>query len=277
LGLDANLEGEEGDASNSYASGDKSNLSFPGLQSELLEKIISVGKPVIVVCLAGSAMDLSYAQEKASAVIQAWYPGAQGGRAIASLLFGEFSPSGRLPVTFSRDTDFLPEFTDYSMEGRTYRYFKGEPLYPFGYGLGYTVFEYKDFEIAKTWDGNGAITAKATVTNTGGIAGIETAQLYIGWQSPEERFIPAPAFSLKGFKAIELAPGESKTIEFELGAESFSLFDADGNQEVVPGTAAVHLGGSQPDARSVELVGRAPLKALVEVTGSVAIRKAKSS
>jgi beta-glucosidase len=275
VGLDASLEGEEGDASNSRTIGDKPDLKLPGLQEELLERVAAVGKPVVVVCLSGSAMDLSYAHEHAAAVVQAWYPGAQGGRAVAALLFGGFSPSGRLPLTFYRSLESVPEFTDYSMEGRTYRYIKEEPLYPFGYGLSYTSFAFGGVEAPKEYCGEGTAKIKAVVSNEGAMAGRDVVQLYIKRYDVEDRFLPAPIWSLKAIQTVELAPSESKTVEFELGAESFSLFDRDGNQEMAPGKAEVYIGGSQPDQRSVELTGKAPLKASVEITGAVSIRKAK--
>ena len=137
VGLDEGLEGEEGDSGNSYASGDKADLLLPESQRRLLEAVAKVGKPVILINMTGSAMDLKYAHEHCAAVLQAWYPGARGGRVIADILFGGISPSGKLPVTFYRDTEELPDFEDYSMKGRTYRYFTGTPLYPFGYGLTY--------------------------------------------------------------------------------------------------------------------------------------------
>ena len=160
LGLDAFLEGEEGDAGNEYASGDKKDLRLPGLQQELLEEVTAVGKPVVLVLLAGSAMDLSWAQNNVNAIVDAWYPGARGGKIIAEVLFGETAPNGKLPVTFYTSTDELPDFKDYSMDNRTYRYYKGTPLYPFGYGLSYTDVEYKNASISKT---EGAIGDTFTV------------------------------------------------------------------------------------------------------------------
>ena len=135
LGLDAGIEGEQGDAGNDFASGDKPDLKLPGEQNQILEAALDSGKPVVVLLLSGSALAVNTAQERAAAVMQCWYPGAQGGRAVARILFGEVSPQGHLPVTFYKSTEELPEFTDYSMKNRTYRYMKQEALYPFGYGL----------------------------------------------------------------------------------------------------------------------------------------------
>ena len=147
LGLDATLEGEEGDTGNEFASGDKPDLNYPGLQNEILKAAYESGKPVVLVSLTGSAMDLSWADEHIPAIVQAWYPGSRGGEAVARLLFGECSPEGKLPVTFYRSVEELPEFTDYSMKGRTYRYMEQEALYPFGYGLSYTEFSLSEPEI----------------------------------------------------------------------------------------------------------------------------------
>ena len=135
MGLDASIEGEQGDAGNDYASGDKINLNLPGEQEQILKTMLDSGKPVILLLLSGSALAVNYADEHAAAIMQCWYPGAEGGRAIARVLFGDISPQGHLPVTFYRSTEELPDFTDYSMKGRTYRYMKQEALYPFGYGL----------------------------------------------------------------------------------------------------------------------------------------------
>ena len=149
LGLDATIEGEEGDTGNEFASGDKLDLNLPGLQQELLEKVYATGKPIILVLLSGSALAVKWADEHIPAIIQAWYPGGRGGEAVASLLFGEYSPSGRLPVTFYASTEELPDFRDYSMKNRTYRYMENEALYPFGYGLSHK-FEYSPIKAEKT-------------------------------------------------------------------------------------------------------------------------------
>ncbi|MDR1539893.1 MAG: glycoside hydrolase family 3 C-terminal domain-containing protein [Clostridiales bacterium] len=261
LGLDANLEGEEGDDSNSYAGGDKRDLSFPGQQNELLEKVIATGKPVILIVLAGSSMDLRYAHEHAAGIVQAWYPGGQGGRAVASLIFGEYSPSARLPVTFYRQSSDLPEFTDYAMKGRTYRYLESEPLYPFGYGLSYTSFEYSNLKADAEPDGEGAASVSVFVKNTGSRKGAEIVQVYIERLDAPEEFKPLPIWSLKGFASVELDAGESKEVSFKLNAESFSLFGKDGRQVVLPGKAYIYAGGSQPDKISEGLRGQSVLKA----------------
>lgn len=196
LGLDAGLEGEEGDRGNQYSSGDKCDLQLPPPQKALLERIVATGKPIVLVSMTGSAMNYSYAQEHVNAIVQAWYPGGEGGRAVAELLFGMYSPSGKLPVTFYADEKELPPFEDYSMKGRTYRYFTGKPLYPFGYGLSYTTFSYTNGQIR-----NGNI--EVTVTNTGNWDSDEVVQVY-------------SKNSLAAFCRISLKKGESKTVTIPL-------------------------------------------------------------
>jgi len=250
LGLDATLEGEEGDTGNEFASGDKPNLNLPGLQQHILEEIYACGKPVILVLLSGSALAVNWADEHIPAIIQGWYPGAQGGKAIADIIFGEKNPEGKLPVTFYRSTDELPEFTDYSMKGRTYRYMKSEPLYPFGFGLSYTTFAYSDVKVDKnTLDAEG-VTVTATVTNTGKMDGAETMQVYVKVNQEN-----TPNAQLKGIKKIALAAGESKTVSVKLPVESFALFDEEGVLRLTAGDATVYVGGHAPDARSTALTG----------------------
>ena len=250
LGLDATLEGEEGDTGNEFASGDKPNLNLPGLQQHILEEIYACGKPVVLVLLSGSALAVNWADEHVPAIIQGWYPGAQGGKAIADILFGEKNPEGKLPVTFYRSTDELPEFTDYSMKDRTYRYMKSEPLYPFGFGLSYTTFAYSDVKVDKnTLDADG-VTVTATVTNTGKMDGAETVQVYVKVNQEN-----TPNAQLKGIKKVALAAGESKTISVKLPQEAFALFDEEGILRLTAGNATVYVGGHAPDARSNKLTG----------------------
>lgn len=255
LGLDAGLEGEEGDTGNSYASGDKVDLKFPGLQNEVLKKACESGKPVILVVLAGSAMDLRYAEENCAAVLQGWYPGAQGGKAIASLLFGDASPEGRLPLTFYNSTEDLPEFTDYSMKGRTYRYITSAPLYPFGYGLSYTNFDYSDAKISSDKLTDDGVDVTVTVKNTGAYDSNETVQVYVKL-APEAALSYVPNMSLKGIKKVALKKGESKTVTIHLPKEAFGLFDEAGVLQINKGTATVSIGGAAPDARTEELTGK---------------------
>ena len=254
LGLDAFLEGEEGDAGNEYASGDKKDLRLPGLQQELLEEVTAVGKPVVLVLLAGSAMDLSWAQNNVNAIVDAWYPGARGGKAIAEVLFGETSPNGKLPVTFYSSTDELPDFKDYSMENRTYRYYTGTPLYPFGYGLSYTDVEYKNASISKNEGMIGdTFTVEVEVENKGTYKVHEGVQLYVKDLEASTR---VPNWQLRGVENVCLEAGETKKVALELSARDFALITEAGECVVEPGTFRIAIGGQQPDERSRELTGK---------------------
>ncbi|MCR4728974.1 MAG: glycoside hydrolase family 3 C-terminal domain-containing protein [Lachnospiraceae bacterium] len=254
LGLDSGLEGEEGDQGNQYASGDKPNLNLPGLQSKVMEIAVASGKPVVLVVLSGSALDLSYAEENVPAIIQGWYPGAQGGAAIARALFGDANPEGKLPVTFYRSTEELPAFTDYSMENRTYRYMKTKALYPFGYGLSYTNFEYSDASISSDTLTDAGIDVTATVKNTGKFDGRETVQVYVKIV-PDAQVSHLPNFSLKGIKKVAVKAGASEKVKISLGKEAFELFDENGEPVIHKGKAIVYIGSNAPDARSEELTG----------------------
>lgn len=254
LGLDAFLEGEEGDAGNEYASGDKKDLKLPGLQQDLLEAVAAVGKPVVLVLLAGSAMDLSWAQNHVNAIVDAWYPGARGGKVIAEVLFGETSPNGKLPVTFYSSTDELPDFKDYSMNNRTYRYYQGTPLYPFGYGLSYTDIKYKNAKIDKTEGTIGdSFIVEVEVENKGSYKVSEGVQLYVKDLEASTR---VPNWQLRGVKNVCLEPGASVKVSMELSARDFALITEAGECVVEPGKFKVAIGGQQPDLRSSELTGK---------------------
>ncbi len=255
LGLDAGLEGEEGDEGNQYASGDKPGLDLPGKQQELLEVAYESGKPIVLVLLSGSALAVTWADEHIPAIIQGWYPGAQGGNAIARVLFGEKNPEGRLPVTFYRTTEELPEFTDYAMKGRTYRYMETQALYPFGYGLSYTDFTYSDASVSSDRVLEEGITLRVTVSNTGSRQGTETVQAYVkvcreGTPNPQ----------LKGICKVSLKPGEKKEVTMTLPLTAFALYDEQAVNRVSKGEYLIYVGGSQPDQRSVDLTGKEPLK-----------------
>ncbi len=255
MGLDAGLEGEEGDEGNEFASGDKPNLELPGLQNKILQEIYASGKPVVLVLLSGSALAVSWAEEHIPAIVQAWYPGAQGGRAVAQMLFGEFSPEGKLPVTFYRTSEELPAFTDYSMKGRTYRYMEREALYPFGYGLSYTDFAVSNVVLsAKEIAKGGSITVTATVTNGGAYDGAETVQVYVKAKGVDG----APNFQLKGLKKVSVAAGKSETVEIVLKDTAFALYDKEARLMLNAGEYEVFVGTSQPDDRSVSLTGKKP-------------------
>jgi beta-glucosidase len=263
LGLDANIEGEEGDVSNEYASGDKPDLNLPGLQQGLLEAVHATGKPIILILLDGSALAINWADDNADAIVQAWYPGAQGGKAIASMLFGEYSPSGRLPITFYRTTEELPDFHNYSMKNRTYRYMENEALYPFGYGLSYTKFEYSNLSLSSNRiKASDNISCSIQVKNTGNYEACEVVQLYL---RDVETSVAAPKWQLKGFHKIRLLPGEQKDISFSLSPEDMMLVNDDGEYVLEPGAFEVYVGGSQPDGRSLALTGNKVLKAAFEL------------
>jgi beta-glucosidase len=265
LGLDANIEGEQGDAGNSEAAGDKTTLALPGLQQRLLEEIVALGKPTVVVLIAGSALAVGWADEHAGAILQAWYPGQAAGTALADVLFGCYSPAGRLPISFPRSLADVPDFASYAMKGRTYRYLEKEPLYPFGYGLSYTRFVYSDIALSKASVKAGeSVQVSATVTNAGSRTGDEVVQLYL---KDLEASCTVPHHDLRGFERITLAPGESRTVTFELDARALSLIDERGKRVLEPGRFRLTVGGSQPDARSTALMGAAPLAVELAVTG----------
>jgi len=190
--------------------------------------VVAVGRPVVVVLLSGSALAVNWANENASAILTAWYPGGEGGAAIADVLFGDYNPAGRLPVTFYKSVDQLPPFTDYSMQGRTYRYFKGEPLYPFGYGLSYTKFVYSNLR-SKMGD---TVKVSVDVTNAGDREGDEVVQLYL---TDVAASAPVPIRTLVGFERISLRPREKRTMTFTITPRQMSLIDDRGKRVIEPG------------------------------------------
>lgn len=254
MGLDSGLEGEEGDEGNQFASGDKPNLKLPGHQEELLQLLVDSGKPVVLVLISGSALAINYAQENIPAIIQAFYPGAQGGNAIARILFGDANPQGKLPLTFYRSDDDLPEFTDYAMKNRTYRYFQKEPLYPFGYGLSYTQFALENVTCEGQIDADNVMIS-VSIKNIGSMAGAETIQVYV--KAEREG---TPNAQLKRFAKVSLGVGEEKKLSLTLPAAAFALCDETGTLVIEPGQYSVYVGTSQPDARSQSLTGQTPWK-----------------
>ena len=265
LGLSADIEGEQGDASTSEAAGDKVDLRLTGLQPMLLEQIAALGKPTVLVVLAGSALDLSWAHEHVGAIVQAWYPGEEGGSALADILFGDASPGGRLPITFPRSVADVPDIKSYAMKGRTYRYLEQAPLYPFGYGLSYTKFAYRDLAVSQVRVPAGKpLQVFATVENVGNRAGDEVVQLYL---RDMEASCVVPHHSLRGYQRVSLAPGEARTIAFELHPRDMALVDDRGRLVLEPGRFRAYVGGSQPDQRSRELTGDSPLSFGFEVIG----------
>ena len=263
MGLDASLEGEEGDEGNEFASGDKPNLNLPGLQEEVLKELEKTGKPVVLVLLSGSALAVTFAEQNIPAIVQGWYPGARGGKAIADILFGKASPEGKLPVTFYRTTEELPDFKDYSMKDRTYRYMNQEALYPFGFGLSYTDFEITQAGLSsETIEAGGQIAVRASIKNVGSCEGAETVQVYV-YACVEG----APHYQLKALKKVVLKPGEEREVELILKDGDFGLYNKEGVKILNACEYEVFVGTSQPDARSIKLTGREPLKYVVKHSG----------
>ena len=252
MGLDSGLEGEEGDQGNQFASGDKKSLKLPGHQQELLEILVESGKPVVLVVVSGSALDLTYAEDHIPAIVQAFYPGGQGGAAVARILFGDANPQGKLPITFYRSDEDLPSFTDYSMKERTYRYMTKEPLYPFGYGLSYTTFEAGPAVVTGSID-SGEVTVSLPLTNTGDREGAQTLQVYVKADRPG-----TPNPQLKRFVKVSLKPHEKTQIVVKMDKKCFATCDNTGTMVTESGTYHLYVGMSQPDVRSVGLLGEAP-------------------
>jgi beta-glucosidase len=256
VGLTSDLEGEEMPLKvEGFSGGDKTSLDLPADQRRMLEAAKALGKPLVVVLMNGSPLDLSWEKANAAAVVEAWYPGEAGGLAIANVLSGKANPAGRLPLTFYRSVADLPDFGDYAMAGRTYRYFQGEPVYPFGYGLSYTRFDYGRVTITPLAGGyeQGA-RVTATVANVGDRAGDEVAELYL---TPPP-FEGAPRLALRGFQRLSLKPGERRTVTFDLSPRDLSFVTRDGQHTTIAGSYKVSVGSGQPGTgvpgRSAELV-----------------------
>jgi beta-glucosidase len=259
LGISAQLEGEEMNVTEpGFAGGDRTDINLPARQQALLEAVAATGKPVVVVLLNGSALAVNWAQEHTAAIVEAWYPGEEGGAAVADVLFGDYNPAGRLPVTFYKSVEQLPPFESYGMEGRTYRYFKGDPLYPFGFGLSYTRFRYDDLRLSATKVNAGeGLTVSAEVRNTGGREGDEVTQVYLSHVAAS---VPVPLRSLAGVSRLSLKPGESRRVSFTITPEQLSVIDDRGRRVVEPGEFLITVGGKQPgfkghaDASTTEVV-----------------------
>jgi beta-glucosidase len=242
-GLTARFEGEAMSVkAPGFAGGDRTTLDLPAPQQKLLERLHGAGKPVVLVLMNGSAMSVNWADANLPAIVEAWYPGGEGGQAVAELLAGDFSPAGRLPVTFYKSADQLPPFSEYGMKGRTYRYFTGEPLYPFGYGLSYTTFAYGKPKVDKAAIKAGdAVELSVDVRNSGSRNGDEVVQLYVSRNADG-----APIRSLKNFQRIHLKAGETRKLSFKVSAQDLSIVDANGTRVVPAGTADLWVGGGQP-------------------------------
>lgn len=255
VGLDETLEGEEGDTGNSDASGDKKDLEFPEPQKKLMDQILECKKPVILINMTGSAMNLSVAEEKAAAIIQAWYPGARGGKAVSDVIFGEKSPSGKLPVTFYKDTSDIPDFEDYSMKNRTYRYYTGEPLYPFGYGLTYGKCVVNSVTAEKVYGQEKEFKGVKLFIETENQKNTETddvLQVYIKDLDTEYAVLNP---TLAAFKRIHLNGNVSGKTEIFVDKRAFTSVDENGDRKITGKNFKLYAGFSQPDARSEALAG----------------------
>ena len=244
LGLSQRLEGEEMPIKiEGFNGGDRTNLNLPAVQEKLLEAVTATGKPVIVVLANGGALSVNNAQEKAAAILLAGYGGQQGGNAVADVLFGDYNPAGRLPITYYKSIDQIPAFENYDMAGRTYKFFNKEPLYPFGYGLSYTTFKYSDLSYPSSAKAGEKVTVKVTVTNTGRVTGDEVVELYL---TDEKASTPRPIRELEGFTRITLKPSESKVVEISLEPRQFSMINNKTKRVIEPGYFTISVGGKQP-------------------------------
>ena len=253
LGITGDLEGEEMPVNEEgFKGGDRISIDLPKPEEALLEAVKATGKPVVLVLANGSALAVNWASEHVNAILDSWYAGEEGGSAIAETLSGKNNPAGRLPVTFYTGIDQLPPFEDYAMQNRTYRYFHGKPLYPFGYGLSYTTFSYSSLTLPKAAINAGdSLTAEVTVKNTGKREGQEVAQLYLSFPS-----VPgAPLRALRSFKRVSLKPGESQKVRFELKDRDLSMVSAAGEPIVAEGAYTVSIGGGQPETGAPAVTG----------------------
>jgi beta-glucosidase len=264
-GISPMLEGEEMPIDiEGFHQGDRTSIDLPTVQDKILKRIKLSGKPIVLVLLNGSPLSVNWAEKNVDAILEAWYPGEEGGDAIADAIFGNYNPAGRLPLTFYASVNDLPPFEDYNMKGRTYRYFDGTPLYEFGYGLSYTTFKYSNLKapsIAKT---NENMKISVEVENTGTMNGDEVIELYTKILDAK---VPVPIHALQGFKRIFLKTGEKKTIEFDLKPEQFSLINNKNQRVVEPGTIQLYIGGCQPSQKA--LSSGAVLKTNLKVIGDV--------
>jgi len=209
----------------------------------LIQAVAAVGKPVVLILLNGSAVAVNWEAEHIPAIIEAWYPGQAAGTALADVLFGKYNPAGRLPVTFYKSANQIPPFSNYNMEGKTYRYFRGEPLFPFGHGLSFTTFAYSNLTVPSSVRAGENIEVSVNVTNTGTRSGEEVVQLYV---TELQASAPVPIRSLQGFRRVQLKAGETKLVSFTLTPRQISLIDAEAKRVVEPGTVGISVGGKQP-------------------------------
>ncbi|HTW32402.1 MAG TPA: glycoside hydrolase family 3 C-terminal domain-containing protein, partial [Candidatus Sulfotelmatobacter sp.] len=244
VGITSRLEGEEMPIEQpGFLGGDRTSLDLPKQEEDLVQAVAATGKPLVVVLMNGSALGVNWEKAHANAVLEAWYSGEEGGAAIAKTLSGKNNPAGRLPVTFYKDVHQLPNFEDYSMQGRTYRYFEGEPLWPFGYGLSYTTFSYSNLTLPdEPINAGDPLNASVTVTNTGKLAGDEVVELYLKFPD----VAGAPIRALRGFQRVHLEPGASQTVAFHLNPRDLSMVTEIGDIVVPEGKYTISVGGGQP-------------------------------
>lgn len=263
MGLTRHIEGEEGESISSPYFGDRLDYNIPANQLEYLKKIASHGKPVVAVITGGAPMNLSEVHDIADAVLLTWYPGEEGGNAVADIIFGKVSPSGRLPITFPKSLDQLPAYEDYSMKGRTYRYMIKEPMYPFGFGLSYGSFKYSGIKLSASEIREGeTVQVWCNVSNEGKYASTETVQLYI---SDDKASVDVPLFSLKGIETINLKPGESTEVVFNITTQMLELINNQGQTVLEKGDFTISIAGSLPTQRATELGASIPLKAQLKL------------
>jgi beta-glucosidase len=244
MGLSPRLEGEEMNVEvPGFKGGDRIDLGLPRVQEELIQAVAAIGKPVVLVLLSGSAVAVNWAAEHVSAIVEAWYPGQAAGTALADVLFGSYNPAGRLPITIYKSADQIPPFSNYTMKGKTYRYFRGEPLFPFGHGLSYTIFAYSNLKLPSSVRTGETVSISVDVKNSGSSSGEEVVQLYV---TEVEASAPVPLRSLQGFRRVQLKAGETKTVSFALTPRQLSLIDAELKRVVEPGTVEISVGGKQP-------------------------------
>jgi len=264
MGLSPLLEGEEMKVKvDGFSGGDRLDVKLPATQTELIKEIYKLGKPTVLVLLNGSAVAFNWENEHIPAILETWYPGQAGGTAIADVLFGDYNPAGRLPLTFYKSIDQIPAFDDYNMTGKTYRYFKGEPLYEFGFGLSYTTFEYALTQAPTEIKAGDHIQLAVNVKNTGKQDGDEIVQLYISL--PDSKY-PVPIRSLQGFKRIHLKSGEMKEVRFTITPDKMAAFDDNSVAQVRAGRVIVSVGGKQPDIKSIE--AKKVVQKTIQVTGN---------
>ena len=250
MGITPRLEGEEMKVNvDGFKGGDRTSLDLPALQEDLIKAIYALGKPVILVLLNGSALSVNWEKDNIPAILETWYGGQAAGQAIADILFGDYNPGGRLPVTFYKSVNDLPAFEDYNMKNRTYRYFTGEPLFPFGYGLSYTTFGYSKLQVKSKVNNGDSLKVAVNVKNTGKVAGDEVVQLYLANTGAT---VPVPLHALKAFRRIHLLPGEAKTVVLSIPPDAFSVIDNNNKRIILPGKFQIFVGGRQPDPKAVK-------------------------